>query len=78
MASATTQGDGEPTPEADANHPDREAAPKRDFGDSAGYGGGGSALDYHEVGDAGASTTSGKHNPLHDVMKRPGGTKEPS
>ena len=42
---------------------------ERDFGDSAGYGTGGSALDYHEVGDEDASPIKGKHNPLDDVMK---------
>jgi len=44
---------------------------ERDFGDSAGYGGGGSTLDHREVGDAGASGTAGKHNPLDDVMDSP-------
>ena len=47
------------------------AKPDRAFGDSAGYGSGGSTLDYREVGDAGASGTAGKHNPLDDVMDSP-------
>jgi len=46
----------------------------RDFGDSAGYGSGGSTLDHREVGDAGASSTAGKHNPLDDVMDSPKAT----
>jgi hypothetical protein len=73
MANSTNPGHGGPTPEADAEvGKPSDAAPERDFGDSAGYGTGGSALDYHEVGDAGASDTSNKRNPLDDVMKRPG------
>jgi hypothetical protein len=73
MANSMKQDHGGPIPEANAEvgRPS-EAAPERDFGDSAGYGTGGSALDYHEVGDAGASSTSNKRNPLDDVMKRPG------
>jgi hypothetical protein len=46
------------------------ATPKsdRDFGDSAGYGSGGSTLDHRDVGDEGASGTAGKRNPLDDVV----------
>jgi hypothetical protein len=40
----------------------------RDFGDSAGYGAGGSALDFHDVGDEGADPVKGKRNPLDAVM----------
>ena len=40
----------------------------RDFGDSAGYGTGGSALDFHDVGDEGADPVKGKRNPLDAVM----------
>ena len=47
------------------------ATPDRDFGDSAGYGSGGSTLDHRDVGDAGADRTAGKHNPLDDVMDSP-------
>jgi len=54
-------------PDDDAGQP--RGGPERDFGDSAGYGTGGSALDYHEVGDEDASPIKGKHNPLDDVMK---------
>ena len=60
-------GAGQPPP-AD-NDAGRPRGPERDFGDSAGYGTGGSALDYHEVGDADASPIKGKRNPLDDVMK---------
>jgi hypothetical protein len=49
----------------------RESGPapsrERDFGDSAGYGTGGSALDFHEVGDEDANPVKGKHNPLDDI-----------
>ena len=47
-----------------------DAAPKRDrdFGDSAGYGSGGSTLDHRDVGDKGASGTAGRRNPLDDVV----------
>lgn len=38
---------------------------ERDFGDSAGYGSGGSNLDYHEVGDRDQVR---KPNPLDAVM----------
>ena len=40
----------------------------RDFGDSAGYGAGGSALDFHDVGDEDADPVKGKRNPLDAVM----------
>jgi hypothetical protein len=56
-----------PRPDNDVGSP--RSRPERDFGDSAGYGTGGSALDYHEVGDADASPIKGKRNPLDDVMK---------
>jgi hypothetical protein len=56
-----------PRPDNDVGGP--RPRPERDFGDSAGYGTGGSALDYHEVGDDDASPIKGKHNPLDDVMK---------
>lgn len=47
-----------------------EGAParERDFGDSAGYGTGGSALDFHDVGDEDANPVKGKPNPLDKVM----------
>jgi hypothetical protein len=41
---------------------------ERDFGDSAGYGSGGSALDFHDVGDEDANPVKGKPNPLDDVI----------
>ncbi len=41
---------------------------ERDFGDSAGYGSGGSTLDRRDVGDDALSGTAGRHNPLDDVM----------
>jgi hypothetical protein len=44
-------------------------APERDFGDSAGYGSGGSTRDYHEVGDEGADAERHRHNPLDEVVK---------
>ncbi|MGY2049532.1 hypothetical protein [Methylobacterium sp. JK268] len=43
---------------------------ERDFGDSAGEGGGGSGLDRHEVGDD-VPLTDHPHNPLDDVMTPP-------
>jgi hypothetical protein len=58
--------------------PDRA---ERDFGDSAGYGGGGSALDYDEVlGDATSRRDTGKPNPLDAVVhtERSGGDAERS
>jgi hypothetical protein len=44
--------------------------PERDFGDSAGYGTGGSALDFHDVGDEDGNPVKGKRNPLDQVMKQ--------
>ena len=68
-----TDGDPRETdrerPPGEAARPRRDGEPERDFGDSAGYGTGGSALDYHEVGDENASPIKGKRNPLDDVMK---------
>ena len=65
---------------ADQNKPGEEddsganaSEPKRDFGDSAGYGSGGSALDRREVGDE-EGTPPGP-NPLDQVMDVPGGKK---
>lgn len=58
-----------PRPDNDTGGP---RGPERDFGDSAGYGSGGSALDYHEVGDGDASPIKGRRNPLDDVMKPEG------
>jgi len=49
---------------------DRGGRVERDFGDSAGYGTGGSTLDRHEVGDD-EPITEHKQNPLDDVMKSP-------
>lgn len=63
----------EPGP-GQAPRPDKDRAsggPERDFGDSAGYGSGGSALDYHEVGDEDASPIKGRRNPLDDVVETP-------
>ena len=43
--------------------------PERDFGDSAGYGGGGSALDHDEVlGDEGSRRDVKRPNPLDAVV----------
>ena len=41
----------------------------RDFGDSAGYGSGGSTRDLHEVGDLDGDPIKGRRNPLDDVVK---------
>ena len=41
----------------------------RDFGDSAGYGSGGSTRDFREVGDLDADPVKGRRNPLDDVVK---------
>ena len=54
-----------------AGDDDRTGAdrPERDFGDSAGYGGGGSALDYDEVlGDENSRRDLGRPNPLDAVV----------
>ncbi|GJE41231.1 hypothetical protein [Methylobacterium soli] len=56
------QGETGPTPEP------RPTRPERDFGDSAGYGSGGSSLDRREVGDDGPSA-EGRPNPLDAVIK---------
>ncbi len=45
------------------------AETKRDFGDSAGYGSGGSTKDYHEVGDNAADPVRTRKNPLDAVVK---------
>ena len=49
----------EPIPAADG---------ERDFGDSAGYGSGGSTLDRHEVGDVDPAEDA-RPNPLDDVTR---------
>jgi hypothetical protein len=60
-------GPGQP-PRPDNDVGEAPAKAERDYGDSAGYGTGGSALDYHEVGDEDASPIKGRRNPLDDVM----------
>ena len=52
----------------EAGPPDANQRKERDFGDSAGYGGGGSALDRHEVGDT-PTEEDKKPNPLDAVVK---------
>ena len=52
----------------DADIPARPGA-ERDFGDSAGYGSGGSTRDLHEVGDLDGDPVKGRRNPLDDVVK---------
>ena len=48
----------------------------RDYGDSAGYGGGGAALDYDEVlGETGRGRNM-EHNPLDAVIPDPGGPSD--
>lgn len=48
----------------------------RDYGDSAGYGGGGAALDYDEVlGETGRGRNL-EHNPLDEVIPDPGGPSD--
>jgi hypothetical protein len=60
---------GEATP-PDTGSPGGE----RDFGDSAGYGGGGSTRDFHDVvGDS--ATPRVRPNPLDAVMARPPGRR---
>jgi hypothetical protein len=49
---------------------DGSRGPERDFGDSAGYGTGGSAIDFHDVGDEDGNPVKGKRNPLDKVMKQ--------
>ena len=48
--------------------------PERDFGNSAGYGSGGSALDYHEVlgEDAPAEDEQPRRNPLANLPRKGG------
>ncbi len=45
-----------------------QSSATRDFGDSAGYGSGGSTLDRHEVGDV-PPDENRKPNPLDEVVK---------
>ena len=45
-----------------------DGSTERDFGDSAGYGGGGSTLDRHDVGDTPTGADK-KPNPLDEVVK---------
>ncbi len=55
---------------ADANDPGSRTPPERDFGDAAGYGSGGSTLDYRDVvGEDPAR--AGRPNPLDAVMRDP-------
>ena len=73
MANTTTPGEGSTSASGSDENSSTEAGgatPKRDrdFGDSAGYGSGGSTLDHRDVGDEGASGTAGKRNPLDDVV----------
>jgi hypothetical protein len=49
--------------------PVKPAQNERDFGDSAGYGSGGSTMDYHEVGDKAADGVKDRRNPLDAVVK---------
>ncbi|MBV8568725.1 MAG: DUF2934 domain-containing protein [Methylobacteriaceae bacterium] len=55
-------GIGDPTPPAEP------AQEQRDFGDSAGYGSGGSTLDRHDVGDV-EPAEDRKPNPLNEAMR---------
>ena len=62
------RGDG-PTGPASSGSGEGQTPPReRDFGDSAGYGSGGSALDFHEVGDEDANPVKDKPNPLDKFM----------
>lgn len=81
----TTRPDSEPSPlpsgsdsrQGDALPPDPGPVPDaggRDFGDSAGYGGGGSALDYRDV--VGEEPGDTKPNPLDAVIPGDGGSKQ--
>ena len=58
--------------EADATEDGTPKGEDRDFGNSAGYGHGGSALDYHEVMGEDAPPLEGP-NPLDEVVKTGGG-----
>ncbi len=55
---------------------DDQSSGTRDFGDSAGYGTGGSTLDRHEVGDVPPDESS-KPNPLDEVVKTGGDRQKP-
>jgi hypothetical protein len=63
-----SKDDPSPSPASPGSGEGRALPRERDFGDSAGYGSGGSALDFHEVGDEGADPVKGKRNPLDAVM----------
>ena len=52
----------------DSAPPAEPAQEQRDFGDSAGYGSGGSTLDRHDVGDAN-SDEDRKPNPLDQALR---------
>lgn len=54
---------------AEAGRPSRPAERERDFGDSAGYGSGGSTRDFRDVGDLDGDPVKGRRNPLDDVVK---------
>lgn len=62
------KGDASPSPASPGSGEGRAPTRDRDFGDSAGYGTGGSALDFHDVGDEGADPVKGKRNPLDAVI----------
>jgi len=69
MPDPRTPRDDETTGAAGQNARKREdGSTERDFGDSAGYGSGGSTLDRHDVGDT-PTETDKKPNPLDEVMK---------
>jgi hypothetical protein len=50
------------------DRPEPSQGEERDFGDSAGYGSGGSTLDRHDVGDVDPAE-EGRPNPLDQVIK---------
>ncbi len=63
MSEPSTPGDDEEKPSGSPKE-----TKERDFGDSAGYGSGGSTLDRHEVGDVPPDEPK-KPNPLDAVVK---------
>jgi len=58
------EGEGDPAPNRGTERPD-----DRDYGDSAGYGGGGAAIDYDEVLGTDEARRLDRPNPLDEVVQ---------
>ena len=66
------QGRGRASESGEAGRAD----PGRDYGDSAGYGGGGAALDYDDVLGATGRGRNPQNNPLDEVIPDRGGPSD--